>query len=633
MLSWVGKRALREVQSFPAQLVERYPIADPTLASDVVDWSEWPERYARGGILFHGDNKEVLAHLLANGFRGTVDLVYIDPPFDSGADYVREVVLRGASGSARLDGEAYSLGEQVQYTDIWANDAYLQFMYERLLLIKALLKPDSSVVLHTDYHRTHQLRMLMDEVFGSEAFVNELVWHYPDNFQGNVRGFASNHDLLLWYGFGAYPWNKPQRELERRVRRPTRVWDAATARLVLSRDAEGRPIYRDYDEASFDDVLTIPQRSVVVPGNADYTGYPTAKPPALLELLVSSLSPVGGLILDCFVGSGTTALAAQRLGRRWIAADINKGAIQTTAKRLATSMTALAQAAEARQTTLDNSEAAPEPAQFSFSVYRVNEYDLAIQHNEAVNLAVEHLGVTRSRTDPFFDGTLGNELVKIVAFDHPCGPVDLQAIASELDARPDDPRDAVAVAYGRELSCEQWVADWNRHRPVNKIRIIELRNDPKHGGFFSHRPASARVTLELGRPASGLADGSRHGRLSIDEFVSPTILDRLARQEGVLAVAPADWRSMVDSVAIDLAYDTDAVFTVHLQDVPEKRSDTVDGIYEVDIPTDSSHVAIKLTDMLGEETLVVLAVPAAPARPAKRRERPRNPARGAEASG
>jgi adenine-specific DNA-methyltransferase len=82
-----------------------------------------PERFERGGLLFHGDNKEVLAHLLANGFRSKVDLVYIDPPFDSGADYVRRVQLRGASGTARLDGETYTLGEQIQYTSVrtWSN--------------------------------------------------------------------------------------------------------------------------------------------------------------------------------------------------------------------------------------------------------------------------------------------------------------------------------------------------------------------------------------------------------------------------------------------------------------------------------------------------------------------------------
>ena len=115
MLSWVGKRPLREVRAYPAQLVERFD-ADGE-ASRSVDWTDWPDRFDRGGLIFHGDNKEVLAHLLANGFPGKVDLVYIDPPFDSGADYVRRVQLRGASGTARLDGETYTLGEQIQYTD------------------------------------------------------------------------------------------------------------------------------------------------------------------------------------------------------------------------------------------------------------------------------------------------------------------------------------------------------------------------------------------------------------------------------------------------------------------------------------------------------------------------------------
>ena len=122
MLSWVGKRPLREVRAFPAQAVERFSAAGAAAASvsPEVDWSGWPDRYEYGGLLFHGDNKEVLAHLLSAGFRGKVDLVYIDPPFDSGADYVRRVQLRGASGTARLDGETYTLGEQIQYTDIWA---------------------------------------------------------------------------------------------------------------------------------------------------------------------------------------------------------------------------------------------------------------------------------------------------------------------------------------------------------------------------------------------------------------------------------------------------------------------------------------------------------------------------------
>lgn len=125
MLSWVGKRAPASVQAFPAQLVETYGEEAP----NPEPWERWPDGLRRGGLLYHGDNKEVLAHLLANGFRGQVNLIYIDPPFDSGADYVRKVELRGPKGKVKLDGEGYTLGEQIQYTDIWANDNYLQFMY------------------------------------------------------------------------------------------------------------------------------------------------------------------------------------------------------------------------------------------------------------------------------------------------------------------------------------------------------------------------------------------------------------------------------------------------------------------------------------------------------------------------
>lgn len=310
-------------------------------------------------------------------------------------------------------------------------------MYERLLLLRELLSTDANVVLHVGIQRTHQLRFLMDEVFGAESFVNELVWHFPDNFQGNVKGFASNHDVLLWYGLGAYPWNKPAKELEKAVRRPTRIWDSASGTLKIQRDEDGNPVYRDYTTAAFDDVIRIAQRSVVVPGAKDYTGYPTAKPPNLIGLLVDTLSNPGDLVLDCFIGSGTTAAVAQKLGRRWIGADINKGAIQTTIKRLAGVMEeqASASASEQQKLMTDDDESPPLPAQLSFTTWRVNDYDLQIQHNEAVNLACEHLGVERTKADTFFDGTLGSELVKIVAFNHPVGPPDLEAVVAELDAR------------------------------------------------------------------------------------------------------------------------------------------------------------------------------------------------------
>lgn len=122
---WIGKRGLEEVPYFPAQETERF---DPDSEIDKGGWSN---------LLFHGDNKEVMGHLL-NEFRGQVDLVYIDPPFDSKADYVRKVELRGLAGKP-ISGEEQSLLEQVQYNDLWANDEYLQFMYDRLILLRELM--------------------------------------------------------------------------------------------------------------------------------------------------------------------------------------------------------------------------------------------------------------------------------------------------------------------------------------------------------------------------------------------------------------------------------------------------------------------------------------------------------------
>lgn len=193
MLTWVGKRPLRSVTAFPAQHVETFnphPASGHPLPGGEGNnpspsgrgagvredpWNDWPAAYPHGGLLFHGDNKEVLGHLLANGFRGKVKLIYIDPPFDSGADYVRKVQLRGGAATAKIDGESYALGEQIQYTDIWANDNYLQFMYERLMLLRELLAEDGSIYLHCDWHKNHHLRCLMEEVFSAENFRSQIV--------------------------------------------------------------------------------------------------------------------------------------------------------------------------------------------------------------------------------------------------------------------------------------------------------------------------------------------------------------------------------------------------------------------------------------------------------------------------
>ncbi len=651
MLTWVGKRPLRQVTAFPAQHVESFdPVGDAAQRSGDI-WADWPERYPRGGLLFHGDNKDVLAHLLANGFRGKVHLVYIDPPFDSGADYVRKVTLRGPKGTAKIQGEGYTLGEQLQYTDIWANDNYLQFMYERLLLLKELLAEGGILYLHVDTRRGYLLRVLLDEVLGADHFRNEVVWQRTTAHSDTKGRFGEIHDTILSYAKGnAPPWRdmhtpytedyldskysliengtdrryrlgdltapgpRPNLEYEWRGVKPPpgRCWAVPrkrmdeyerSGRIVLSRT--GMPQYKRY----LDEMKGVPLQDIwtdippVNPMADEKLAYPTQKPEELLERIIEASSEPSSVVLDCFVGSGTTAAVAHRLGRRWIGCDINKGAIQTTSKRLqAIIRTDVEEIGKPRQHSLEGAgvEApiAIEPAQLSFSVYRVNDYDLAIQQLEVVELACEHVGVTRTRTDRYFDGTLGKRLVKIVPFNHPLTLLDLEEVKRELEARPGEDRGVVLVCLGKEPAADGWIEDWNRLRrgrdAVNRIEAIELRTDPKYGKFFQHQPARARVKVS-----------AKGGALAIDiqDFISPTIIERLQTEGGLLKPRIDDWRAMVDCVLVDPDYDGQ-VFRIALSDVPERKTDLVAGHYELMAGAGPRIVAVKIIDMLGEEVLV-----------------------------
>jgi DNA modification methylase len=594
MLSWVGKRPLTRLPVFPAQHIETFDPTEELAARKVADgWAEWPGALPTGGLLFHGDNKEVLAYLLAAGFRGKVDLIYVDPPFDSGADYVRRVELRGAKGNVKLGGEGYALGEQIQYTDIWTNDNYLQFMYERLLLLKELLAATGSVYLHCDWRRVHQLRAVMDEVFGSENFLNEVIWYFANKLQGNVNRFATNHNNLLYYAKSkdSYTFNRIEEERERPIKVNKRWWDSEKGFFATERDADGKVVYTERAERIIDDVWIIP---AVSSDETKQVDYPTQKPDQLLERALIASSNKGDLVLDAFIGSGTTGLVAQRLGRRWIGCDINRGAIQTTSKQLQGVIEE--QIAASQQGELIDSRTA---AQLSFTTWRVNDYDLQVQHNEAVGLACEHLGVQRSRTDTFFDGTLGKRLAKIVPFNHPLSPDDLEELKRELDTRKEEDRDIAMICLGIELAARAWLEDWNQLRrganSVNRIEAIELRTDERFGEFLEHKPAEARVSIV--RKKDKLV-------VQIKDFVSPTIISRLAQQTGVVAPRVAGWRAMVDCVMIDPAFDG-KVFDIAVADVPARKSDLVEGSYELPAPKGKATVAVKIVDMLGEEVLVM----------------------------
>ncbi len=653
MLTWVGKKPLARVRAYPAQAIERFDAtAGHPVSLQEAGWSDWPKELPKGGLLYHGDNKDVLAHLLANGFRGKVKLIYIDPPFDSGADYVRSVQLRGAKGNVKIDGEDYTLGEQVQYSDIWANDNYLQFMYERLLLLRELMSDDATLYLHCDWRKHHHLRCLVDEVFGADNFVSEVIWKrtsaHSNTTQGN-KSFGSINDVILVVGKSdLYTFNiqytpygdeylkkynlmnedgrkyqlfditgpggaekgNPYYELMGLKRHwrfsQKNAEDLIKQGRIVQPKPGGMPRYKRY----LDEMQGLPLQNIwedISPVNSqalDRSGYPTQKPDSVLERIIKVSSNPGDLVLDCFVGSGTTAVVAQQLGRRWIGCDINKGAIQTTAKRIQELMQTQADEAGPPQQgdLIGTAEPSQKPSQLSFATYRVNDYDLQIQHNEAVELACQHLGVTRTRTDSFFEGTQGGRLVKIVPFNHPLTPMDMEAVRNELKTRPTEERDVMVVCLGWQHDARAWVDAYNRNRPINKLHVVELRTDRKLGGIIKHEPLSVQFSAK--RTGNG---ANAQLVVEIQDVVSPTIMQRLNLEKGVFRAQISDWRAVVDCILIDTRYDGQ-IFNVALADVPERKQDLVNGRYELPAPPARSTVAVKIIDMLGEELVTTMAV-------------------------
>lgn len=285
--------------------------------------------------LIYGDNLLAMAALLAGddttpSLRGKVDLIYIDPPFDSKADYRTKINLPGVDIEQKP-----TVFEQFAYSDIWQNGtaSYLLMMTPRLILMRELLSEKGSIYVHIDWHVGHYVKIFLDEIFGKSLFFNEIIWHYPDKLQGNINGLPKNHDAVFAYKKSKEAlWNGVKIQLDEPRKINRRIWNSETQKLDTARDSSGRVIYDSYTEKNADDVWQIPQAEVTK--NPKNTGYSTEKPETLIERVIKASSNQGALVADFFSGSGTTAAVAERLGRRWIAVDIGKPACMIARKRL-----------------------------------------------------------------------------------------------------------------------------------------------------------------------------------------------------------------------------------------------------------------------------------------------------------
>ena len=289
--------------------------------------------------LIWGDNKPILASLIAGDpsiglepLAGKVDLIYIDPPFATGQDFSYQVRVGDETWEKR-----HNAVEETAYRDTWGRgmESYLPMMHERLTLARELMAPNATIWVHMDEHSGHYMQVILDEMFGTDSFLNDIIWHYPDNFQGNVNRYANNHNTIYVYGKTAgVQLNRQKTAMDSIKRRDKRVWDPELGRLVSARDSAGNIIYEEFSEKYLDDVWNIGQTSVVQSRTSEYLPYATQKPMRLLENVILSASNEGDLVLDFFAGSGTTLAVAEKLGRRWIGCDLSRYAIQVTRKRM-----------------------------------------------------------------------------------------------------------------------------------------------------------------------------------------------------------------------------------------------------------------------------------------------------------
>ena len=614
MLHWKGKRPFETTQFYPAQLKESY-------GEEVDGWMN---------KIFWGDNLQVMSYLLKS-FRNSIKVCYLDPPFDSNADYKRKISLKGK----QIQNDQSSF-EEKQYSDIWSNDEYLQFIYERMILIKELLTPNGVVILHCDWHKSHTLRCILDEIFGKENFINELIWQKIRTKKAQSNGFGNVHDNIYVYKKGGILDFEPQyvdfdpkyieshykkeevtgrlyqtvsmlqrgsgpaRRFGEKLLAPPKdmhwIWSQARIDKAMKDNrirftSNGRPRKIQYlDEMKGDVVSDIWTDIYPINSQAkEKLGYPTQKPESLLVRILNSFSSQGDIVFDCFMGSGTAQAVAMKLGRKFIGADINLGAIETTTKRLLNIQKELLSGT----IKIDFDTEEEEKTIYSgFEVYNVNNYDVFRNPVQAKEILIQALEIQPLPTNSIYDGEKDGRMVKIMPVNRIATKADLNELISgfnqkdfqkKFDEAPNKPVEhLLLVCMGHEPDL---AASLQREMGEFKIdvEVVDILRDKSNLEFKRDSEASIKID---------------NGSVHIEEFFPMNLLQKLSlMKENV-----EDWKELTESVKIDFNYDG-AVLEPTIVDLPEK-DELVKGIYP--IPDGAGAIRIKITDLLSESLEITL---------------------------
>lgn len=534
-LHWTGKRPYTSTQYYPAQLKEVY--GDPK--------DGWMNK------IFWGDNLQVMSHMLKE-YRGKIDLIYIDPPFASGADYKKKIEFKKKKAFSET-----SVFEEKQYGDIWNNDEYLQFMYERIVLMKELLSDTGSIFVHCDYRVSAYLRLILDEVMGKDNFKNEIIWSYKTGGSTD-RYYNRKHDTIFFYSKTDDYYYKNIKE--KAVVDKSKGYNPNTEQFI---DEEGNTCVWINPRDVWD------LQHINMHDQTERVGYPTQKPERLLEKIILSASPENGVVFDCFMGSGTTQAVAMKLGRRFIGADINLGSIQITTKRL-----------------INTAKGLDQNAYTGFEVYNVNNYDFFRNPVEAKELLIDALGIQKFDSSTVYDGELDGYMVKIMPTNRIATKADLEELKANLPYKTFEKR-----------------KEENPNSMVERIKIICMGHEPDLKASLEQELSAYKLdiqivdilrdkaNLQFKREADATVE-KENGQLVVKEFYPMNLLQKLSMQKESVE----DWRQLVESIFIDWNYDGETMRPA-IYDIPDKDN-LVAGVY--DIPENAGKIKIKITDLLSE---------------------------------
>jgi DNA modification methylase len=551
--------------------------------------------------LIWGDNKLVMASLLRE-FKGAIDLIYIDPPFDVGADFTLTLPIGDGVETIEKD---QSIIEMVAYRDIWGRgvNSYLSMMYERLQMLKELLKDTGSIYIHSDWHMSHFIRCLMDDVFGKDNFRNEIIWYYYNKMH-DVRKpiFPRNTDKILFYvkSRDASPTFHIQRE-QREAPVKQLVRKKVDGRMVNARDEDGNVLYRTAEDRVIDEVWRIPMLQPA--DKTQYTGFVTQKPEAILERIVLASSDEGDLVADFFCGSGTTLAVAERLGRRWIGSDLGRFAIHTTRKRLIGIQRELHDVAKPYR---------------SFDVYNLGRYERQWWQRDALSGADEQhrsivLGFFRAEVlsqapSPLIHGRKGTAFVHVDGIDSVFTRDEVRAVA-----------EAVNAAGGREVHCLAWEFEMDLRQVVAaleaehgvKVRLHRIPREVMERNRTEVPPFFEVALLEAEPVHRKDGTGKKTVDIKLANFL-PSLTEVPSNElEALQERAVQSGFDFIDFWAVDFDWKPGQPFNHHWQDFRTRRNRSLKTVSDASFVYEKSskHTAcVKVVDVFGCDTSITVEI-------------------------